>query len=108
MNWFKKTTKKPLNTGGQPSKFKLEFFTEGNKNEYLHDVLGITEERAQEMTENVINAMKADKRKHEVLDKLVRDSHHENEIVFYVMIVNAVEEKNKKHSTLLDLLSKLD
>ena len=111
MNLFKKMTKKavkPVTTEGEPSKFKLEFFANENETEYLHDMLGITEERASEMTKNALIALKAKQHTHLVIDRLVRDCHHENEIVFYVMIHNKIVEKHKKESTLLDLLSKLD
>ena len=101
MNLFKNVFKKKKKTYTQ-SEYKLLIIDDTA--DQIHSVLGITEERADELLDACINAYHKNGKLHNCLCDIVDECKHTNEVVFATMIMHRVIEKYNSKDRLVDML----
>jgi hypothetical protein len=103
MKWFRKLFKKK--SYPQDNKFKLCIIDE--KSDLIHEVLGITEERCQELTKLCIKAYDICDIKTESYAMIVDQCVHVNEVVMAVQIFEKVSYAQAKKNSLRSLMDNL-
>lgn len=105
MNWlgkmFKKK-KKGYNTDGQ---YKLLIIDE--KEELLHAILGISDERAEVLTELCLKAYDDNSNTHSALEQIVNECKHTNEVVMATLIFQKIIDKYNNHERVHNLLKNM-
>ena len=108
MNWFGKLFNKKKKTYNTDCNYKLLILDE--KAEHLHDIIGITETRAEELTETCLKAYRGHQYFHETLEEVVSNCKHTNEVVFATLvtqkIVTSEQSKERLHHMLKDLFGR--
>ena len=95
MKWFRKLFKKK--SYPQDNQFKLCIIDE--KSDLLHEILGMTEDRCQEISKIVLNAYDDNDLMHESIDDILAGCKHINEVVLALSIFHKYQElHNKKHA----------
>ena len=105
MNWFRNLFKKKKKSYPQDGKFYLCIVDENAQK--LHENLGITEERAEELTKLCIDSYKNNEFLYKSLDDLVKGCVHTNEIVFATLIMHKVIDRFNAKNKLDDLIKNL-
>jgi hypothetical protein len=105
MKWFRKLFKKKKKSYPQDSKFKLCIIDE--EGEQLHQNLGITEDRAKELTKLCIDSYQNNELLYKCLDDLVKGCVHTNEIVFATMVLHKVIDRLNAKNRLDDLIKNM-
>jgi hypothetical protein len=105
MKWFRNLFKKKKESYPQVDKFKLCIIDENAK--LLHDNLGITEERAEALTNLCIDAYKQNELLYQCLDHVVKGCLHTNEIVFSSMILYKLIDRYNAKDKLDNLLKNM-
>lgn len=103
MKWFGKLFKKKQLYN--QSDYKLLVINE--KAELLHEIFGISEERADHLLDVCVHAYHKNNQLHSCLVDVVAACVHTNEIVFATMMMNKVIEKNNTKQRINGLLSNL-
>jgi hypothetical protein len=91
MNWFGKLFKKKkkgYNTDGQ---YKLLIIDESK--ELIHEILGITDERAEQLLKIAASAFDKNETMHMGLVHVVDNCNHTNEVVFATMLYQKILER---------------
>ena len=105
MKWFRNLFKKKKKSYPQDNKFYLCIIDEnGDK---LHQNLGITEERAQELTKLCIDSYQNNELLYKCLDNLVKGCVHTNEIVFATMVMHKIIDRFNAKNRLDDLIKNM-
>jgi len=102
MNLFKKLFKKK--TYGQ-SNHKLLIIDDNAKQ--LHQVFGISEQRADQLLDACVHAYHKNNQLHECLVEVVDECKHTNEVVFATMIMHRVIEKYNSKDSLAGFLKQM-
>lgn len=102
MNWLGKMFKKKKKSYNMDSNYKLLIIDESQEN--LHQILGITEERCEILTEVCINAYKENDQLHACLEEIVSHCKHTNELIFATLIAQRVIDRMQSKNKALDLL----
>lgn len=104
MKWFGKLFKKKRILYNQ-SDYKLLIIND--QAELLHEIFGISEERADALLDVCIHAYHKNNQLHSCLVDVVEKCVHTNEIVFATMMMNKVIEKHNTKQRIGGLLSNL-
>ncbi len=72
--------------------------------EHLHDILGITEKRSEDLTKIALKAYHDNNTLHECLVDVIKECKHTNEVVFATLITHRVIEKHKSMNDLGDFV----
>lgn len=108
MNWLGKLFKKKKKGYNTDCNYKLLIIDDTQ--EHLHDIIGITEARAEELTEMCIKAYRGHKYFHETLEEVVSNCKHVNEVVFSTLVTQKVvvseQSKERLHHMLKDLFGR--
>ena len=105
MKWFRKLFKKKKKSYPQDNKFKLCIIDE--KSDLIHEVLGITEERCQELTQLCIKAYDSSNIKTESYAMVIEQCVHINEVLMAIQIFEKVSYAQAKKKSLKSLMDNL-
>jgi len=105
MKWFRKLFKKKKKSYPQDDKFKLCIIDE--KSDLIHEVLGITEERCQELTQLCIKAYDSSNIKTESYAMVIEQCVHINEVLMAIQIFEKVSYAQAKKKSLKSLMDNL-
>lgn len=105
MNWLGKVFKKKKKSYNTDCNYKLLIIDD--KEELLHNILGISEKRAEELTEVCINAYKNNEQLHSCLEEIVDNCKHTNEVVFATLISQKVIDRFQSRDRMLGLLKNM-
>lgn len=104
MNWLGKVFKKKKKSYPQDIKYQLLIIDE--KAELFHEIIGVSEERAQYLLEVCLTSYKEYQQLHSALEAIVNECSHTNEIVFSTMMFQKiVDRENAKDGLLTHLKS---
>lgn len=92
-------------TYSKDSSFKICIIDENA--ELLVDTLGITRERAKELTRTAVDALKNHKKKTDSFQQMLDECVHINEVIFSIDIFNAIIDDQKNKSIEHMILGKL-
>jgi hypothetical protein len=98
MKWFRKLFKKKKKSYPQDNEFKLCIIDE--KSDLLHDILGMTEVRCQEISKVVIEAYDRNDLMHESLDEILANCKHINEVVLALYVFHKYQELHNKKTAI--------
>ena len=108
MNWLGKLFKKKKKGYNTDGKYKLLIINEDA--DHLHENLGISEARAEEITTLCLHAYRNNEVLHACLEEVVNHCKHTNEVVFATLIAHRVIEnlhtKDKVNSLLKNLFGR--
>ncbi len=102
MNWLGKMFKKKKKTYNADCNYKLLIIDD--KEELLHNILGICEERCEELTKVCIEAYKNNDHLHSTLEDIVSHCKHTNEIVFSMLVAQKVIDRFQSRDKMLGML----
>lgn len=105
MKWFRNLFKRKKKSYPQDNKFHLCIIDE--KAEMLHDNLGVTEKRAEELTRICLDAYQKNELLYKCLDDVVKGCVHVNEIVFTTMVLHKIIERYNSKNRLDDLIKNM-
>jgi len=105
MKWFRKLFKKKKKSYPQDDKFKLCIIDEIS--DLIHEVLGITEERCQELTQLCIKAYDSSNIKTESYAMVIEQCVHINEVLMAIQIFEKVSYAQAKKKSLKSLMDNL-
>lgn len=105
MKWFKNLFKKKKKSYNKENSYKLLIIDEHA--EFLHETLGITEERASELTTVAFKAYEKHDRMYLCLEDIVSNCKHTNEIVFATMLVDKIEQQQKMKKKMFNAFTDL-
>jgi hypothetical protein len=103
MKWFRRLFKKK--SYPQDSKFKLCIIND--ESDLIHEVLGITEERCQELAKICIEAYHASDIKTESYAIVVGKCNHINEVVMVMQMFERICELKNKKRKIMDMLDNM-
>lgn len=104
MTWLGKLMGKKKNYP-KDSQFKLCIVDETK--EHLHEILGITEARADELARYAVEAYKNNDCLHNCLADITVKCNHENELVFLTLVTHRVIETHQSRGRLEGVLKDL-
>jgi hypothetical protein len=108
MNWLGKVFKKKKKSYNTDCNYKLLIIDD--KAEHFHTILGISEERASEITKICYDGYKGHDCLHATLEAVVSECKHINEVVFATLVTQKVvateQSKDRLHHMLKDLFGR--
>jgi hypothetical protein len=108
MNWLEKVFKKKKKSYNTDCNYKLLIIDD--KAEHFHEILGVTEKRADELAKICLDAYKSHDYLHATLEEVVSKCKHTNEVVFATLITQKViaseQSKDRLHHMLKGLFSR--
>lgn len=105
MNWLGKMFKKKKKGYNTDNQYKLLIIDE--KEELLHKIFGIAEERCEELTRIAIKAYNDNDAMHSTLVDVISYCKHTNEVVFATLITQKVIARNENHERLHNMLKNM-
>ena len=105
MNWLGKLFKKKKKGYNTDCSYKLLIIDE--KEELLHKIFGIAEERCEELTKIAIQAYKNNDQYHSTLVEVIDHCKHTNEVVFATLITQKIVARNENHERLHNMLKNI-
>jgi len=91
MNWLEKLFKKKKQSYNTDSQYKLLIIDDSK--ELIHEILGITNERAEELLKLAKISFEKNETMHLGLENIVKECNHTNEVVFSVMLYQKIMER---------------
>ena len=103
MNWLGKMFKKKKKSYNTDCNYKLLIIDE--KEELLHKIFGIAEERCEQLTKIAIDAYKNNDQYHSTLVEVIDHCKHTNEVVFATLITQKVVDRFQSRDKVLGMLN---
>ena len=102
MNWLGKLFKKKKKSYNTDCNYKLLIIDDTQQ--HLHEILGISEERTEELAKVCVKAYEKHDYFHATLEEVVSHCKHTNEVVMATLITQKVVDKNQSKDRILGLL----
>ena len=105
MKFLKKAFSKKKKTYNTDANYKLLIIDE--KAELLHEILGITDERANELTRACLEAYDKNNTLADCLVAIVDEAKHTNEVVFGTLIMDKVIQRKNSMRGVMDMFQNM-
>lgn len=105
MNWLGKMFKKKKKGYNTDSQYKLLIIDD--EADLIHQNLGITDERAQELLNLCVKVFDDSSTMHNALEKVVSECKHTNEVVMATLMLQKVVDKSNSHERIHNLLKNM-
>jgi hypothetical protein len=105
MNWLGKIFKRKQKTYNPDGTYKLLIIND--EDEYLHNILGITQERSEELTLLCLKSFATTNHLHSYLEEIVSNCKHTNEIVYATLIAQRVMENHEAKERTMNVLKNM-
>jgi hypothetical protein len=105
MNWLGKMFKKKKKSYNTDCNYNLLIIDDTQ--EHLHEILGISEERSEDITKIALRAYNDNNTLHTCLVDVIKECKHTNEVVFATLITHRVIEREKSKGSLEDFIKAL-
>jgi len=102
MSWLGKMFKKKKKGYNTDSQYKLLIIDDSK--ELIHEILGISEERADELMKACLKAYDDNDQLHSCLEDIISQCKHTNEVVMATLIMQKVIDRKKSLHGLMDAL----
>lgn len=106
MNWLGKMFKKKKKKS-YPKDIKYQLLIIDDKAEFFHEIIGVSEERAQKLLDVCLKSYKEYQQLHSALEAVVNECTHTNEIVFSTMVFQKIIDRENAKDGLLSHLKSM-
>jgi hypothetical protein len=105
MNWLGKLFKKKKKTYSGDQKFIPLIIDE--KSALIHEIFGISQERSEELTKNMLTSYKKHDELHFIMIDIISECKHANEIALMMLLFERLISTERQRNTVKQVMSKL-